>query len=74
MKSGLKNTMEKVKWATINHPINQSASKEDDAMYLVGLEEHCVLGALSEKSDIEIVQLLFPIGLFKGSNWWKMWN
>lgn len=34
--------LEKIKWATINHSKNWSASKEIDIAYLVGSERHCV--------------------------------
>lgn len=36
-------------------------------MYLVGLEEYCVLQALFAKSDAEFSQVLLPTGIINGS-------
>lgn len=41
---------------------------------LMKLERHCVLWVLSIKSDVEFRQVLYPIGLIKGSNWWKVFE
>ena len=38
-----------VKWTTINHTKGRSSSKESDVVYMVGLEESPLLGALFKK-------------------------
>jgi len=44
------------------------ASEESDAVYLVGLEGHCVLRIPSTQLDDKFGQILFPITPTKGSN------
>lgn len=56
-----------VEWATISHC--KCESKENDAVYQVVLEEHCVLQVLFTKSDIKFEQVLFLIGSINLGNW-----
>lgn len=47
-------------------------SEEGNAVYPVGLEEHCLLRILSTKWDIELKKTLFPDELNKSRNQWKL--
>jgi len=67
----MKTIFGKTIWATINRSKSRSASEESDAVYLVGLEGHCVLRTPSIQPDDKFGQVLFPIRPTKGSNRWK---
>jgi len=54
--------------ATMNHSKGQSASEEGDAVYLVGLEGHCVLRTPFTQPNDKFGQILFPFRPTKGSN------
>lgn len=43
LQCGIKTVMGKMKWATINHSRNQSGDEESVTVYLVEMQENCIL-------------------------------
>lgn len=66
----LKNGLFTVMWSekVTEENENQSALKESDAVYLLGLERHCVFWASFTKPDIEFREVLLSNGPIEGSN------
>ena len=60
------------KWTTMNHTKGQSSTKDDDVVFMVGLEGSPLLWAPSGKPNDQFQQALLPVRPVESSTWRKV--